>query len=355
MAKGRWGRPRVQTPMNIAPTPSNSNGIHVTVTPEEFPVLGNPIEETRVNEVHPQSCPVTIEQHIPKSSYASMVNPEEGLALKLIEAPVINGTKCTKIERSDIAPEIKCWNQAILCCVMGTNPPPRVIEGFVRRIWNQCANDKVIAARKGLYLVWFKTMADKKEGYLSKQTNKLWKKTFLSYARLLIDISLEGPFMEYVDYINDKGRVTRQRVKYEWQPMKCDLCSMYGHIEEECRKKKVVKQEWRVVNQEKEKGQEQQDISIEFVTPRRTARRPSPNMRGLEEPATTSFLTLLQKPLQQLNGNRFKDIHNQLAISKAQLEQIQNQLQHDPGNNSYRKRKRKAVRGILTSWILPPS
>ena len=36
-----------------------------------------------------------------------MVNPDEGLALKFIEAPVINGVKCAKIERCDIAPEIE--------------------------------------------------------------------------------------------------------------------------------------------------------------------------------------------------------------------------------------------------------
>jgi len=70
-----------------------------------------------------------------------------------------------------------------------------------------------------------------------KQTMEI---NLISYARLLINIPLDGPFMEYVDYINDKGRVTRQRVKYEWQPVKCDHCSMYGHIDEDCRKKKVV-------------------------------------------------------------------------------------------------------------------
>ncbi|KAJ8422022.1 hypothetical protein Cgig2_007572 [Carnegiea gigantea] len=122
-------------------------------------------------------------------------------------------------------------------------------------------------------------------------------KTFLSYARLLIHIPLEGPFMEYVDYINEKGRVIRQRVKYEWQPVKCDHCSMYGHIEEKCMKKKVVRQEWRVVNQKKEKRQEQQHISTEFVTLKRTARRSSPNIRGIEEPATNSFQALLENEI----------------------------------------------------------
>jgi len=55
------------------------------------------------------------------------------------------------------------------------------------------------------------------------------------------------------------------------------------------------------------------------------------------------ILKRLQKPLQQLNGNRFKDIHNQLALSRTQLEQIQNQLQYDPRNRQLQE-KEKVIR-----------
>ena len=55
------------------------------------------------------------------------------------------------------------------------------------------------------------------------------------------------------------------------------------------------------------------------------------------------ILKRLQMPLQQLNGNRFKDIHNQLALSRTQLEQIQNQLQYDPGNRQLQE-KEKVIR-----------
>jgi len=53
-----------------------------------------------------QSHQATLEQHTPSSSYASMVNPEEGLALKFIEATVIKGAKCATIEQKDVASEI---------------------------------------------------------------------------------------------------------------------------------------------------------------------------------------------------------------------------------------------------------
>ena len=49
-----------------------------------------------------------------------------------------------------------------------------------------------------------------------KTDKQTMEKTYLNYARLLIDIPFEGPFLEYVDYINDKGVVTRQQVPFEW-------------------------------------------------------------------------------------------------------------------------------------------
>jgi len=57
---------------------------------------------------------------------------------------------------------------------------------------------------------------------------------------------------------------------------------MYGHLKEECRKKKQPRQEWRVVDsnrQDKEVGVEQHNQQAEFVTPRRTTRRSSSKER----------------------------------------------------------------------------
>ena len=110
-----------------------------------------------------------------------MVNPDEGLSLKFIEAPVVNGTKCAKIEHQDVAAEIEYWSQAVLCSVLGANPPLMVIDGFVRRIWGQYEIDKVVAARKGIYLVRFKTMQDK-EAVLSKGIYYFDQKPFAGRA-----------------------------------------------------------------------------------------------------------------------------------------------------------------------------
>jgi len=72
-------------------------------------------------------------------------------------------------------------------------------------------------------------------------------KTRLNYARLLIDIPIKGDFPNFVDFINDQDVVMRVQLEYEWRPIKCQHCKMYGHSEVDCRKKTSIRQEWRKV------------------------------------------------------------------------------------------------------------
>ena len=40
-----------------------------------------------------------------------------------------------KIDLSDVEDEIHYWEIAVVCFVVGANPPLHVIDGYVRRIW----------------------------------------------------------------------------------------------------------------------------------------------------------------------------------------------------------------------------
>ena len=40
-------------------------------------------------------------------------------------------------------------------------------------------------------------------------------KEMLTYARLMVEMSLEGPFPDYIDFANEKGVLIRQQVIYE--------------------------------------------------------------------------------------------------------------------------------------------
>ena len=64
-----------------------------------------------------------------------MVDPNEGTTLDYIPVTDIQGFKCAKIVESDVVNEIAYWQNALLCCVLGANLPIEVIDGFVRRIW----------------------------------------------------------------------------------------------------------------------------------------------------------------------------------------------------------------------------
>ena len=72
-------------------------------------------------------------------------------------------------------------------------------------------------------------------------------KTRLSFARLLIDIPMDSKFPEHLDFVNDNDVVVRLQVDYEWKPTKCDHCHMFGHKEDDCRKKTKAKRVWREV------------------------------------------------------------------------------------------------------------
>ena len=93
-------------------------------------------------------------------SYAAMVDPDEGTTLEFLPASVINGTKCAKLAEEDVAGEIDYWQNAVICCVLGANPPYEIMDVFVRRIWEGMAIDKVLMIKKGLYLVRFSNKED---------------------------------------------------------------------------------------------------------------------------------------------------------------------------------------------------
>ncbi|KAJ8422244.1 hypothetical protein Cgig2_023103 [Carnegiea gigantea] len=97
----------------------------------------------------------------PKISYTSMVDPDEGTALTCVPLQMINGHSCAKIERIDVQKEVDYWASSVLCCIIGSNPPVDVVDGFVHRIWKDLDIDKVVLVRKGVYLVHFNNIEDK--------------------------------------------------------------------------------------------------------------------------------------------------------------------------------------------------
>ena len=54
----------------------------------------------------------------------------------------------------------------------------------------------------------------------------------LRYTRILIEMNVDGPFPEFLEFFNENDVLVRQAVKYEWLPTKCAHYNMFGHIED---------------------------------------------------------------------------------------------------------------------------
>ena len=65
---------------------------------------------------------------------------------------------------------------------------------------------------------------------------------------MLIEMPIEGPFPEYVEFFNEMGQLIRQPIQFEWIPSKCSHYNMLGHTSEVCKKKKNSHMEWRSVS-----------------------------------------------------------------------------------------------------------
>ncbi|KAJ8419500.1 hypothetical protein Cgig2_026412 [Carnegiea gigantea] len=148
---GKRGRPRVhlgppissKPPTNGQPAASPSTSIPRT----ESTPLQHGINGTGAGYARP-------------ATYASLVNPDEGTTLEFIPVLEINGVKCAKVDFQDIEDEVNYWQSAVICCVLGANPPITVIEGYVKCIWKDYAINKVVLVKKGLYLVRFEDYQD---------------------------------------------------------------------------------------------------------------------------------------------------------------------------------------------------
>ena len=314
MARGRRGRPPAK-PATASPesraVSTPGSGPHCS----EFPALDvvskradGPSQQVAValksadeSNAAAQTSPA---RPIPgPSSYAAMVDPDDGTDLAFVPVTSVNGSKCAKLETSDVEDEILYWQSAVLCSVLGANPPLAVMQRYFQKIWANYTIDKVLYVRKGVFMVRFANLQDKlavvtkgcyhfdRKPLLVKGWNpdmdlqtetitslplwiqlpnldiKYWgtrslskigsmlgiplktdkftkERSYLHYARLLIDMPISGPFPAYVEFFNDAEVLIRQEVVYEWFPTKCDHCSMFGHTGDVCRHKVTARREW---------------------------------------------------------------------------------------------------------------
>ncbi|XP_021739730.1 uncharacterized protein LOC110706131 [Chenopodium quinoa] len=198
-----------------------------------------------------------------------------------------------QITDEDVDPEILYWSLAIIFYALGARIPYFVMNGFIRRVWGRFGIDKVNLLSNGVYLVRFRgkenmekvlsggpVMFDnrpvimkrwepginlEKEGIkevpiwvrLPGLNLKFWGQTSLmkigkligrpvktdkitankeklEYARLMVEVPVDGEFSAEIDFLDEKGVTVNQKVSYEWKPINCNKCKGMGHDEGNC-------------------------------------------------------------------------------------------------------------------------
>lgn len=91
-------------------------------------------------------------------------------------------------------------------------------------------------------------------------------KELLQYTRLLIEVPINVGLPDSINFENEWGGIQCYDVHYEWSPVKCKHCGMYGHQEDVC-KKSQGQQVWQ------EKGQNNGTKEQPMVT-RRAGKEP---------------------------------------------------------------------------------
>lgn len=57
----------------------------------------------------------------------------------------------------------------------------------------------------------------------------------LQYARVLVEMNIDQDFPSPVNFINEVGEKTMVPMTYEWRPVRCWVCSNFGHESKVCR------------------------------------------------------------------------------------------------------------------------
>ncbi|KAL9235733.1 hypothetical protein vseg_010472 [Gypsophila vaccaria] len=201
-----------------------------------------------------------------------------------------------KLIAEDVEGELSYWKTAVVCYILGANPPFSVISGFVRRIWGKHGFDNISYLPNGLFIVHFPTIEAQQlvlnGGFhffdnkplilkawssdlpLTKQavsTVPVWirlrglelkywgqtclkkfageigefvrpdeytrVKSHLEYARILVEMEMNKELKYDIEFVDEMDTEKRISVEYEWLPISCKGCGGFGHASSDCRKK----------------------------------------------------------------------------------------------------------------------
>ncbi|XP_074290907.1 uncharacterized protein LOC141617632 [Silene latifolia] len=212
--------------------------------------------------------------------------------------PFAASKEMLQLTLEDVSTEIKYWETAAICYVLGGNPPADRLSGFIKGLWGKYKYDKIAFLPNGVFLVRFPTMEClnlvlqqgfpifenkpliikpwTEESSLTKERVefvpiwvrlcrlglKFWgksalskiaglvgkflktdganeEKTRLGFARVMLEVKVGQELPDKLYFKDEKGVENCILVEYEWKPVICSSCKGIGHGSDVCRKKQA--------------------------------------------------------------------------------------------------------------------
>uniref|UniRef100_A0A803QB93 DUF4283 domain-containing protein n=1 Tax=Cannabis sativa TaxID=3483 RepID=A0A803QB93_CANSA len=177
--------------------------------------------------------------------------------LNFTEPLKIGDQVVAKLDLEEVEVEASYWRSSIVCIFLEANPPFKVFEGFIKRIWENLGVERIVRMHYGFILASFKDEVTRDiilENEVIQFDKKLvvlrpWSedmdtsqmiKSVPVWVRVLVDVEIKDEPPRSIAFVNEKNQLVEQQVEYEWLPTKCAACNLLGHNILNCNKEKPV-------------------------------------------------------------------------------------------------------------------
>ncbi|XP_074283243.1 uncharacterized protein LOC141607794 [Silene latifolia] len=243
-------------------------------------------------EVNPNSSPEWTEVGSKKKSSSGEGKLPPIVEEECPESPMKG--KPLKLTVEDFKEEIEYWNLDVYGYVMGANPPWEVLDGYLRRIWQNYDISKISFLPNGLFVVRFAKLEHQKlvlaQGMflfdgkpiilrawdpnvkiskVSVATVPIWAKLvgldlkfwgsnclgklagligkfvkideltterrLLGYARVMVEVEVDKSYPDKFQFEDENGQEVTVLVEYDWLHIACLKCKGVGHKDVQCR------------------------------------------------------------------------------------------------------------------------
>lgn len=256
--------------------------------------------------------PNRVEAHSPEKLWVDVISGNRmsanGIAIEFAAPQIVNGEPEVTIVDDDVDSEVNFWTPSLIMYVLGGELSMNAVKQYMVKFWDFVHLPAMYYNEEGYFILRFRSVEDRdavmmKGPYtihnmsmflcewkpdfclhrdvlrilsiwvkfpqlplhlwgaksLGKIGSALGKPLFtdectanklrISYARILVEVDITQKMKEYVTIKDNKGRLLKQPVEFEWKPLFCDSCQRVGH---QCRKRASAQKKWHKPGKQKE-------------------------------------------------------------------------------------------------------